>query len=272
MCRTRDHEVVGATPSRKLSRNHLVQPTSFTHTTYATKQYTLIPVTLVTEKETVCLASHWPCLREWYNNLRVEGLWEMSIQPKLHYEYDTVKPGFHYPSWRPALTARVDGWPVSITHQHGPCWRACVSTSRVDRPSTRLVETGHPSTRAINSGSGNRALMYLTLPFWLIFRIFSVGYHTTVCNMAVIKVIGPKCRAVYACLPGSYKSISIVLRWADIRSGLIHGWKYCRLPQEAGCARQNSHLHDTPAFISGLRHVRQVTSSIVTRSLLCSTR
>ena len=41
-----------------------------------------------------------------------------------------VKPGFHYPSWRPELTARVDGWPVSITRQHGPCWRACVSTSR----------------------------------------------------------------------------------------------------------------------------------------------
>jgi len=28
------------------------------------------------------------------------------------------------------LTARVDGWPVSITRQH--CWRAHVSTSRVD--------------------------------------------------------------------------------------------------------------------------------------------
>ena len=40
----------------------------------------------------------------------------------------TVKPGFHYPSWRPELMARVDGWPVSITRQHG------------------------------NSGSGNRAL------------------------------------------------------------------------------------------------------------------
>ena len=27
----------------------------------------------------------------------------------------------------PELTARVDGWSVSITRQHGPCWRACVS-------------------------------------------------------------------------------------------------------------------------------------------------
>jgi len=32
------------------------------------------------------------------------------------------KPGFHYPSWRPELTAQVDGWPVSITRQHEPCW------------------------------------------------------------------------------------------------------------------------------------------------------
>ena len=39
-----------------------------------------------------------------------------------------LKPGFHYQSWRPELTARVDGWPVFITRQHGP--------------STRVVETG----------------------------------------------------------------------------------------------------------------------------------
>ena len=34
--------------------------------------------------------------------------------------YCKIKPGFHYPSWRPELTARVDGWPVSITRQLGP--------------------------------------------------------------------------------------------------------------------------------------------------------
>ena len=49
-----------------------------------------------------------------------------------------LKPGFHYPSWRPELTAQVDRWPVSITRQHGPCWR--------------VMETGHSSTRAVNSG------------------------------------------------------------------------------------------------------------------------
>jgi len=37
------------------------------------------------------------------------------------------------------LTARVDGWPVSITRQHGPCWRARISTSGVDGPSTRFT-------------------------------------------------------------------------------------------------------------------------------------
>ena len=41
------------------------------------------------------------------------------------------------------LTARVDGWPVSITRQHGP--------------STRLVETGRLSTRPVLTGNGNRS-------------------------------------------------------------------------------------------------------------------
>ena len=45
----------------------------------------------------------------------------------------------------PEFTARVDGWPVSITRQHGPYWR--------------VMEIGHPSTWAVNSGSGNRALV-----------------------------------------------------------------------------------------------------------------
>jgi len=48
-----------------------------------------------------------------------------------------LKPGFHYPSWRPELTAPVDGWPVSITRQHRPCWRARVSITRQHRPCWR---------------------------------------------------------------------------------------------------------------------------------------
>jgi len=73
----------------------------------------------------------------------------------LYGEQVRVKPGFHYPTSSitldgrvfplAELTARVDGWPVSITRQHGPCWR--------------VMETGHPSTQAVNSGSGNWALV-----------------------------------------------------------------------------------------------------------------
>jgi len=37
----------------------------------------------------------------------------------------------------------INSWFSAPTRQHGPCWR--------------VMETGHPSTRAVNSGSGNRA-------------------------------------------------------------------------------------------------------------------
>ena len=52
-----------------------------------------------------------------------------------------VKPGFHYPSWRPELTARVDGWPVSITRQHGPCLPTESSTTFLPfiRPSNVIL-------------------------------------------------------------------------------------------------------------------------------------
>ena len=64
----------------------------------------------------------------------------------------TLKPGFHYPSWRPVLTARVDRWPVSITRQHGPCWWPVNSTSGNARPSTRPVLTGNGNRSPVNSG------------------------------------------------------------------------------------------------------------------------
>jgi len=70
-----------------------------------------------------------------------------------------IKPGFHYRSWRPELTARVDGWPVSITCQHGPSTRLVETRARQHGPCWRVMENGHPSTRAVNSGSGNRALV-----------------------------------------------------------------------------------------------------------------
>ena len=70
--------------------------------------------------------------------VRTDGETESQTDTQTRMSSARVKPGFHYPSWRPELTARVDGWPVSITRQHRPCWR--------------VMETGHPSTRAVNSG------------------------------------------------------------------------------------------------------------------------
>ena len=83
-----------------------------------------------------------------------------------------LKPGFHYPSWRPELTGdrfplpvnngRVDGRVFLLAEltgrQHGPSTRLVETRSRQHGPCWRVMETGHPSTRAVNSGSGNRAL------------------------------------------------------------------------------------------------------------------
>ena len=65
------------------------------------------------------------------------------LKPAVYKKKIRLKPGFQHPSWRPELTARVDGWPVSITGQNGPCWRARVSTSRVD---------GNGNRSPVNSG------------------------------------------------------------------------------------------------------------------------
>ena len=58
------------------------------------------------------------CIDLWslacWTNLIVSGLHVSGVHAALA-SPETVKPGFHYPSWRPELTARVDGWPVSIT-------------------------------------------------------------------------------------------------------------------------------------------------------------
>ena len=56
----------------------------------------------------------------------------------------------------PVSTTWVDGWPVSITCQHGPCWRVCVSNAH---PSTRPVLTGNGNRSPVNSGIVNRALV-----------------------------------------------------------------------------------------------------------------
>ena len=47
------------------------------------------------------------------------------VERRQRFQYLQLKPGFHYPSWR-------------VTGFHYPCWR--------------VMETGHPSTWAVNSG------------------------------------------------------------------------------------------------------------------------
>jgi len=58
-----------------------------------------------------------------------------------------LKPGFHYTSWRPKLTARVDGdrfpLPVNTGRIDGRAFPLAELTGRIDDRSTRLVETGH---------------------------------------------------------------------------------------------------------------------------------
>ena len=74
----------------------------------------------------------------------IVGDWESWTPSSLpNFPSNSLKPGFHYPSWRPELTGdRVTG--------DGRAF-----------PLAELTGRGHPSTRpltqAVNSGSGNRA-------------------------------------------------------------------------------------------------------------------
>ena len=57
-----------------------------------------------------------------------------------------LKPGFHYPSLRPELTARVDDdrfpLPVNTGRVDGRAFSLAELTDRQHGPSTRVVETG----------------------------------------------------------------------------------------------------------------------------------
>jgi len=56
----------------------------------------------------------------------------------------TLKPGFHYPSWR------LTGFHYPSTH--GPSTRLVEMHARQHGPWWRLMETGHPSTRVVETG------------------------------------------------------------------------------------------------------------------------
>ena len=70
----------------------------------------------------------------------------------------SVKPGFHYPSWRPELTGDRFQLPVNMGRVDGHAFPLAELMGRVDGPLTRLVETRARSP--VNSGSGNRALVW----------------------------------------------------------------------------------------------------------------
>ena len=90
------------------------------------------------------------CVRGWAINARVACVGQKSVNSETlqscqssivnamwnHRNCETaLKPGFHYLSWRPELTARVDGWPVSMHY-----------------PSTQSVLTGNGHRSPVNSG------------------------------------------------------------------------------------------------------------------------
>jgi len=75
----------------------------------------------------------------------------------------TLKPGFHYPSWR--VTGfhyrRIPLARVSTSRVDGPCWlmilwysstRLVETRARKHGPSWPVMETGHPSTRLVETG------------------------------------------------------------------------------------------------------------------------
>jgi len=71
--------------------------------------------------------------------------------PFSYFTYILLKPSFHYPSWRPELTTRVNGPSWRVTGFHYPSSRAVLTGARfhysrvehlIINVSTRVVETG----------------------------------------------------------------------------------------------------------------------------------
>ena len=76
--------------------------------------------------------------------------WAWTVIMRLWFWFSfCVKPGFHYPNSRPEFTGRVD-CPWTLVHFLTP-----VNSGR-----QLWCQKMHPSSRAVNSGSGNRALQY----------------------------------------------------------------------------------------------------------------
>jgi len=104
-----------------------------------------------------------------------------------------LKPGFHYPSWRPELKAQVDGWPVSISRLHGPCWRAAVAKIRTcrtvcinPRPVNLASGNARPSTWPMLTGNGNRSPVNLRRQLGPSTRVVETGLYRPSCRASVL--------------------------------------------------------------------------------------
>ena len=85
----------------------------------------------------------------------------------------------------PELTARVDGWPVSITRQHGPCWRVRVSTSRVDGPCWRPVKVQVQGHMVNNTTQYHFISNYNRV--WFTFARWRYQYYNVTTSLIVIR-------------------------------------------------------------------------------------
>jgi len=70
-----------------------------------------------------------------------------------------LKPGFHYPSWRPELMGDRFPLPYNTGRVDGRAFPLAELTSRVNVPSWRVTGFHYPSSRAVNLGSENQALL-----------------------------------------------------------------------------------------------------------------
>jgi len=71
------------------------------------------------------------------------------------WEGNCLKPGFHYPSWRPELTGNRFPLPVNTGRVDYPSTRLVETRARQHGPCWQVMETGHtrqlgPLTRAVN--------------------------------------------------------------------------------------------------------------------------
>jgi len=116
-----------------------------------------------------------------YQHCRIAASWRLAIDA-----VSRVKPGFHYPSSRSEFTARQLGCSFDTISQLGPSTRVSKNAPEFTGRQLGL------STRAVNSGSGNRALNAL-------YGEAALGTKSTACynpaSCHTLRVIYPLARS-----------------------------------------------------------------------------